>query len=53
MKKFFGTKMKQLFIGGPGFDPKDPKFFSRKYEETYDGIIFLKKISPSVRQKQT
>lgn len=52
MKKFFGTKMKQLFIGGPGFDPKDPKFFSRKCEEAYDGIIFLKNISPSVPQKQ-
>ncbi len=51
MKKFFGTKRKQLFVGGPGFDPKNPTFFSRNYEETYDGIIFLKKISPSVPQK--
>ena len=48
MEKFFSTKMKQLFVGGPGFDPKDTTFFSRKYVETYDGIIFIKNISPSV-----
>ena len=51
MEKFFNTKMKQLFIGGPGFDPKDKIFYSRKYKDTYDGIIFIKNISPSIPQK--
>lgn len=45
--KFFGTKMKQLFLGGPGFDPKKQTFFERKYTEAYDGLIFVKTISPA------
>ena len=56
MEKFFSTKMKQLFVGGPGFDPKGTIFFSRKYVETYDGIIFYKKYftfsSSSINEKQ-
>ncbi|KGO85484.1 hypothetical protein Q765_15765 [Flavobacterium rivuli WB 3.3-2 = DSM 21788] len=43
---FFGAAMKQLFLGGPGFDPKKQTFFSRKYTEAYDGLIFVKTISP-------
>jgi erythromycin esterase len=45
--KFFGTKMKQLMLGGPGFDPKKQTFYSRKYSEAYDGLIFVKTISPA------
>jgi len=44
--KFFGAEMKQLFLGGPGFDPKRQTFSSRKYTEAYDGLIFIKTISP-------
>ena len=51
MEKFFGSKLKQLFVGGPGFDPKDTTFFSRKYTEAYDGIIFIKNISPATPQQ--
>lgn len=45
--KFFGTKMKQIMLGGPGFDPEKPTFYSRKYTEAYDGLIFVKTISPA------
>ena len=45
--KFFGTKMKQLMLGGPGFDPENTTFYSRKYTEAYDGLIFVKTISPA------
>lgn len=45
--KFFDTKMKQLFLGGPGFDPENNTFYSRKYTEAYDGIVFVKTISPA------
>ena len=45
--KFFGTKMKQIMLGGPGFDPEKPTFYSRKYLEAFDGLIFVKTISPA------
>lgn len=44
--KFFATKNRQLFLGGPGFDPDNNYFLKRKYTESYDGIIFVKTISP-------
>jgi erythromycin esterase len=45
--KFFSTKMQQLFLGGPGFDPDNIFLFKRKLAEVYDGIIFVKHISPT------
>ncbi|PZR19476.1 MAG: erythromycin esterase [Flavobacterium psychrophilum] len=47
MNKYFNTKLRQLFVGAPGFDPEKTTFFSRKYIDTYDGIIFIKSISPA------
>ncbi len=44
--KFFSTKNRQLFLGGPGFDPENTVFLKRKYTEAYDGLIFVKEISP-------
>lgn len=44
---FFETKNRQLFLGGPGFDAKRPFFFKRKYSQCYDGLIFVKTISPA------
>lgn len=43
---FFETKNRQLFLGGPGFDPEKNVFFKRKYSDTYDGLIFIKAITP-------
>lgn len=44
---FFGTKNQQIFLGGEGFNPdRRQAFLKRKYTETYDGIIFVKTISP-------
>lgn len=45
--KFFSTRMKQLFLGGPGFDPENNFFIKRKFTEAYDAIIFIKSISPT------
>lgn len=45
--EFFGSKKKQLFLGGPGYDPAAPFFFKRRYTEAYDGLIFVKVISPA------
>jgi erythromycin esterase len=44
--KFFATKNRQLFLGGPGFDPDQNVFLKRKYTEAYDALIFVKAISP-------
>lgn len=44
---FFNTKNRQLFLGGPGFNPKYPYFLKRIYTESYDGLIFVKTISPA------
>ena len=44
---FFSKKNKQLLIGGGGYQPK-PLYkimISKIYTETYDGLIFVKKIS--------
>lgn len=45
--KFFERKMKSLLIGGGGFQPKPLyKIMVKKvYAETYDGLIFVKRIS--------
>ncbi|MEZ7507353.1 erythromycin esterase family protein [Flavobacterium sp. Arc2] len=45
--KFFSKKSKHLVIGGGGYQPKPLyKIMSSKiYNETYDGLIFVKKIS--------
>lgn len=45
--KFFSKKLKHLLIGGGGYQPK-PLYkimISKIYNETYDGLIFVKKIS--------
>lgn len=44
---FFGSKKKQLFLGGPGYDPADPFFFKRRYTEAYEGLIFVRVLSPA------
>lgn len=44
---FFSTKNRQLFIGGPGFDPDEADFLTRKYSDSYDALIFVKNISPA------
>lgn len=45
---FFGTENRQIFVGGPGFNPdKRQSFLKRKYTEAYDGLIFVKTISPA------
>jgi len=44
--KFFSSKKEQLFLGGPGFDPKNNFFIKRSIAEAYDGIIFIRSISP-------
>jgi erythromycin esterase len=49
--KFFGSKKQQLFIGGPGFDPDSKIMFKRRYSDSYDGIIFVKTISPATYKK--
>lgn len=43
---FFGKKSRQLFLGGPGFDPEKLWFLSRRYTKAYDGLIFVDTISP-------
>lgn len=45
--EFFGSKKKQLFLGGPGYDPAEPFFFKRRYTDSYDGLIFVKLVSPA------
>ena len=42
---FFNTKMKQLGLGGPGFDPAEPAFYKIKQGEHFDGLIFVKTVS--------
>jgi len=49
--KFFSSKLEQLFIGGPGFDPENKIMFKRRYSESYDGIIFVKTITPATYKK--
>ncbi len=44
---FFNTENRQLFIGGPGFDPDEADFLTRKYSDSYDALIFVKTISPA------
>ena len=44
--KFFESKNRQLFLGGPGFDPEQNVFLKRKYTDTYDGLIFIEEITP-------
>lgn len=45
---FFGIKKKQLMIGAGGYQPKPmyKNFTGHIYTEAYDGLIFVKKISP-------
>ncbi|MFP9115162.1 erythromycin esterase family protein [Flavobacterium sp. RHBU_3] len=45
--KFFNKKLKQLFLGGPGYNPDEPFFMKVKFAEHYDGIIFVKNILPA------
>lgn len=44
---FFSKKSKHLMIGGGGYQPKPLHkiMLSKIYSETYDGLIFVKKIS--------
>ncbi len=44
---FFNKKSKHLMIGGGGYQPKPLHkiMLSKIYSETYDGLIFVKKIS--------
>jgi erythromycin esterase len=45
--KFFSKKSNHLLIGGGGYQPK-PLYkimVSKIYTETYDGLIFVKRIS--------
>lgn len=44
---FFNMKNRQLFIGGPGFDPDETDFLTRNYFDSYDALIFVKTISPA------
>lgn len=45
--KFFSQKSKHLLIGGGGYQPKPLHkiMVSKIYTETYDGLIFIKKVS--------
>lgn len=45
--KFFSEKSKHLLIGGGGYQPKPLHkiMVSKIYTETYDGLIFIKKVS--------
>lgn len=42
---FFKKKNKQLLLGGPGYNPKKIKLFTKKFSEMYDGLIFIKTIT--------
>lgn len=42
---FFSAENKHVGLGGSGFNPKKPIFMKRNYTDTYDGLIFVKKIS--------
>lgn len=46
--EFFSKKNKHLLIGGGGYQPKPLHKIkiSKIYSESYDGLIFVKKISP-------
>lgn len=42
---FFDKKNKQLFLGGPGYNPEKYQLFNKKFSEMYDGLIFVKNIT--------
>ncbi|MGO3183871.1 MAG: erythromycin esterase family protein [Aequorivita sp.] len=42
---FFNKKNKQLFLGGPGYNPEQYQLFNKKFSEMYDGFIFVKSIT--------
>lgn len=42
---FFSKENRHLTLGASGFNPKKLIFIKRSYTDTYDGLIFVKKIS--------
>jgi erythromycin esterase len=42
---FFNKKKKQLFLGGPGYNPEQYQLFNKKFSEMFDGLIFIKNIT--------
>tara|TARA_R100001369_G_C3303249_1_gene166084 strand:- start:161 stop:1453 length:1293 start_codon:yes stop_codon:yes gene_type:complete len=42
---FFSKKVKQLILGGQGYNPKDYHLINKKFSEMYDGLIFIKRIT--------
>ncbi|MCS5490894.1 erythromycin esterase family protein [Algoriphagus limi] len=44
---FFKSRKKQFITGGPGFTSKKRSLIEANFSEMYDGLIFLKKVSPT------
>lgn len=36
---FFSDKKKQLHLAASGYNPKDKQFISKRYSESFDGLI--------------
>ena len=45
MLDFFDNRKRQLFLAAPGYNPKDKQFISKRYSESFDGLIYIKSIS--------
>ena len=45
LSDYFKVERKHLTTGGSGYNPKKPVFIKRSYIESYDALIFVKKIS--------
>ena len=45
MLDFFDNRKRQLLLAAPGYNPKDKQFISKRYSESFDGLIYIKSIS--------
>lgn len=43
---FFRKPSKQLMVGAPGYSPKKAEYLKRAFYVAFDGLIFIKNISP-------